>query len=120
MKNKIGLFLICLSLTGQIMAIDRHGDYGLTPTQGPVGPADQGSIYDPRDGFTYVWKRDKYGEIKLQGFHPSGATNSFRVKPNKDRDGFDPQGNYWTYNHVTGMHFNYGTGEALFMGKQPD
>ena len=117
MKNKIGLFLICLSLAGYLMAADHN--YGLAPSLEAGAPADQGSIYDPRDGFTYVWKRDKYGEIKCQGFHPSGATNSRRVKQNKDQDGFDSKGNYWTYNHLTGMYFNFGTEEAIFTGKQP-
>lgn len=119
MKNSIALFLTCLLLTGQIMATDNHGSYGLAPSTERTAPADKGSIYDPRDGFTYIWERDKYGEIRAWGYHPSGSRNSFRVKQNKDRDGFDPQGNYWIYNHVTGMSYNFGTGESLFLGKQP-
>jgi len=117
MKNIIALFFTCLSLAGYLMAADHN--YGLAPSLEVTAPADQGSLYDKRDGFTYAWKRDRYGEIRLQGYHPSGATNSFRVKPNRDMDGFDSKGNYWTYNHLTGMYFNFGTEEAIFTGKQP-
>jgi len=117
MKNVIVVFFTCLLMSGQIMAADHN--YGLAPSLEVTAPADQGSLYDKRDGFTYAWKRDRYGEIRLQGYHPSGATNSFRVKPNRDMDGFDSKGNYWTYNHLTGMFFNFGTEEAIFTGKQP-
>ncbi|WP_018234421.1 hypothetical protein [Thioalkalivibrio thiocyanodenitrificans] len=78
---------------------------------GPAAAQNYGSNYDWRSGNSYSWQRDSTGTTRIQGHNiNNGSMWSQSIDRRGNQQGWDSQGNAWSYDNNTGTYINYGTG----------
>ena len=111
MKNKLALFLICLLLTGQIMAKDYYPN-NYTKAQR------HGGKYIPERKTYVLWDIDQCGVMEVTGFNDDGTKWNSTIKPNGDMTGIDTKGHFWKYDRKEEMYYNFTTSESIYKGKK--